>query len=202
MWTAHISAVVQNESRLLFIYIPCTSTDAMSGGQDSHRPCPHLFSTTVGYSQSSLTWSTLFIESRSPRRKRGRAGARWREGKRKRLQCSQDMRLFLGTINQDGVDRRGPPPPAEPVWGGSAGLVWNDSTSLCWSMGQWRSTQLSQRAQRTAKLFQQHNTPSTHSPWSKKAFKHTRTCSRTPGERSRVYVCVWIWDSFAFFETV
>ncbi|CAM4698711.1 unnamed protein product [Leuciscus chuanchicus] len=58
-----------------------------------------------------------------------------RSKKEKRLQCSQDMGLFLGTINQDGVDRTGAPPlqlsQSEGVRRGRCGMTARSSA------GQW-----------------------------------------------------------------
>lgn len=165
----------------------------MSPGQDSHRLRPHLFSATVGYSQSSLTRSTLFIESRSPWRKvRERRSKMKRRKKESAYSVHRTWDCFLGPSIRMELTGRVHPPPAEPVWGGSAGSVWNDRTFLCWSMGQWRSTQLSQSpGDHTAhqRSFIS-TTPPAHTHHDLRKASHTRTCSRTPGETNRVCVCM------------
>lgn len=174
----------------------------MSAGQDSHRPRPHLFSATVGYSQSSLTRSTLFIESRSPWRK-----ARERRSKMKRRK-KKALTVFTGHgivswDHQSGwswQDGSTPSSRASLRGFGGVGVEWQHVPLLVnGTMEEHPALPEPWRPHRTPKVFHQHNTPSPHSPWSKKGFKQTRMCSRTPGERNRVCVCM---GQFCLFKTV
>lgn len=161
-------------------------------------PSASLFSHCGIFSKLFNTINSIHRVEVSLKKSEGAQEQEKGEGKRKRLQCSQDMGLFLGTINQDGVDRTGPPPPAEPVWGGLVGSVWNDSTSLCWSMGQWRSTQLSQSpGDHTAhqRSFIS-TTPPAHTHHDLRKASNKLGC--VPGPLERGTVCVCVWDSFAF----
>lgn len=117
--------------------------------------------------------------------------------KRKRLQCSQDLRLFLWTINQDGVDRTGAPPSS---WAslrgfGEVGVEWQHVPLLVnGTMEEHPALPEPRRPHRTPKVFHQHNTPSPHSPWSKKGFTHSDVFQ----DPWRDKPCVYVWDSFGF----
>ncbi len=134
------------------------------------------------------------VSSKKVRERRSKMKRR----KKKALTVFTGHEIVSWTINQDGLTG-GVHPLQQSQSEGFAGSVWNDSTSLCWSKGQWRSTQLSQRPQRTAKLFISTTTPA-HIHHDQESFQTLSDVFQDPWrEKPCVCVCVCVYGTVSSF---